>query len=82
MRIGRIRRIERIVPPGASVCPPRPKKELLLDRHPRALAPHGAIRMIRSIRPIRIKRPFLMRPWRGAVQTLVAACRSRLGRVT
>jgi len=51
----------RIVRTGARDRLPRPQKALLLGRHRRALAPRGAIRMIRSIRPIRLKLLFLMR---------------------
>jgi hypothetical protein len=46
----RIERINRIVRTGETVCPPRPKKALLLGQHRRSLAPRGAIRAIRFIR--------------------------------
>jgi hypothetical protein len=67
MRIVRIVRIRRIVRNGARDRPPRPQKSLLLSLHRRAIAPHGAIRMIRSIRYIRIRyirirAPFLWLP--------------------
>jgi hypothetical protein len=55
-RISRIGRIGRI---GVRGCPPRPK-EAFQGRQRGALAPRGAIRLIPSIRVIRMNPPFLM----------------------